>query len=641
MNYRFGVVIHGVLFTFSSHFVLLLLQFVDDDDWSNDDSDEYDSDELTSDWDSEWETVSETSSEDEDKPSKEDTETQPVTRAEVGQADSPYKESVRQAASLVLQAYNHTEAARQLFSDRRTFVFWVLRRFVAVPDELDTVVDQLGTLLAAAAVSPDYTIPSTVCPNTPNAVASQSSSQCLSPAKPWSHEEESEAIAVTDKLQLTRTVIQQAYHLCHDYRLKKLYTKCDHRELFSQKYVEGILKSIEIDANLDLSHGPSGVGSQQSAEDNHMGGDTKDDSVFEHSMHKSSSSHLDIANFCSIVRNQYVLDPEILVALRLSLMKVLIVPDSMHPFTSTDENWRGRIHYCTIQSDSGVDEAHPAYMLVSSSLFAQLTRYLNVVHNRLLEQLSEFGTQASAWLGEMAPDLLSPADKSAHDESAEFDQCPLVSAPASIEQELSNDKHPDDKALMRRDSRRESRAMITVDSIPDEYREGHVCLSLLGTWSGKGLENWNAESSNLLQLVVSLQGLILNSEPYFNEAGFELCRGAEGTSERSRVYNESVVATLVQSMVSLLANPVPVFETQIVQHCKLFGEAYVSLLNFWATLDESEYERRIRCGNSRPPQSIKLPEFPLAPVSKGFQISVRRHSEEFLRLVVALTQSDG
>jgi len=46
-----------------------------------------------------------------------------------------------------------------------------------------------------------------------------------------------------------------------------------------------------------------------------------------------------------------------------------------------------------------------------------------------------------------------------------------------------------------------------------------VCLSLLGTWSGKGNENWSSQS-NLLQVLVSLQGLVLVSQPYFNEAGF-------------------------------------------------------------------------------------------------------------------------
>ena len=53
---------------------------------------------------------------------------------------------------------------------------------------------------------------------------------------------------------------------------------------------------------------------------------------------------------------------------------------------------------------------------------------------------------------------------------------------------------------------------------PNLYTDGKVCLSLLGTWGGKGSEMWTSDST-LLQLLVSIQGLILVPFPYFNEAG--------------------------------------------------------------------------------------------------------------------------
>lgn len=40
---------------------------------------------------------------------------------------------------------------------------------------------------------------------------------------------------------------------------------------------------------------------------------------------------------------------------------------------------------------------------------------------------------------------------------------------------------------------------------PNLYEEGKVCVSLLGTWSGKGTEVWTSNSS-ILQLLVSIQG---------------------------------------------------------------------------------------------------------------------------------------
>ena len=39
---------------------------------------------------------------------------------------------------------------------------------------------------------------------------------------------------------------------------------------------------------------------------------------------------------------------------------------------------------------------------------------------------------------------------------------------------------------------------------PNLYEDGKVCVSLLGTWNGKGSETWTSES-NLLQLLVSIQ----------------------------------------------------------------------------------------------------------------------------------------
>lgn len=42
---------------------------------------------------------------------------------------------------------------------------------------------------------------------------------------------------------------------------------------------------------------------------------------------------------------------------------------------------------------------------------------------------------------------------------------------------------------------------------PNLYEDGKVCISLLGTWSGKGTEVWTLHS-NLLQVIVSIQGQI-------------------------------------------------------------------------------------------------------------------------------------
>ncbi|KAJ3814448.1 hypothetical protein F5876DRAFT_32959 [Lentinula aff. lateritia] len=54
---------------------------------------------------------------------------------------------------------------------------------------------------------------------------------------------------------------------------------------------------------------------------------------------------------------------------------------------------------------------------------------------------------------------------------------------------------------------------------PNLYESGKVCLSLLGTWPGSPEEQWLPYKSTLLQVLVSIQSMILIDLPYFNEPG--------------------------------------------------------------------------------------------------------------------------
>lgn len=120
---------------------------------------------------------------------------------------------------------------------------------------------------------------------------------------------------------------------------------------------------------------------------------------------------------------------------------------------------------------------------------------------------------------------------------------------------------------------------------PNLYEDGKVCVSLLGTWSGRGTEMWTA-SSTLLQVIVSIQGLILVSEPYFNEAGFEKQKGSQQGRENSRMYNEMVVLKLVQAQTKLLLHPPPVFKDIIIIHFKKHSEKLLLRLLQWMEISE-------------------------------------------------------
>lgn len=120
---------------------------------------------------------------------------------------------------------------------------------------------------------------------------------------------------------------------------------------------------------------------------------------------------------------------------------------------------------------------------------------------------------------------------------------------------------------------------------PNLYEDGKVCVSLLGTWSGRGTEIWTS-SSTLLQVIVSIQGLILVSEPYFNEAGFEKQKGSQQGRENSRMYNEMVVLKLVQAQTKLLLYPPLVFKDIIIAHFKKHAEKLLCKLELWMEISE-------------------------------------------------------
>uniref|UniRef100_A0A3Q1GCR1 (E3-independent) E2 ubiquitin-conjugating enzyme n=2 Tax=Acanthochromis polyacanthus TaxID=80966 RepID=A0A3Q1GCR1_9TELE len=121
---------------------------------------------------------------------------------------------------------------------------------------------------------------------------------------------------------------------------------------------------------------------------------------------------------------------------------------------------------------------------------------------------------------------------------------------------------------------------------PNLYDNGKVCVSLLGTWIGKGTERWTSKSS-LLQVLISIQGLILVNEPYYNEAGFDSDRGLQEGYENSRCYNEMALIKMVQSMTQLLQNPVEVFKQEIQEHFSCNGWRLVHRLEAWLELNEA------------------------------------------------------
>ncbi|ESP03792.1 hypothetical protein LOTGIDRAFT_156353 [Lottia gigantea] len=224
---------------------------------------------------------------------------------------------------------------------------------------------------------------------------------------------------------------------------------------------------------------------------------------------------------------------------------------------------------------------------------------------------------------------------------------------------------------------------------PNLYEDGKVCISLLGTWSGKGNELW-CSKSNLLQIFVSVQGLILVKEPYYNEAGYEKQRGSQQAYENSRMYNEMAILKLVQAMSAMAERPPKIFEQEVKDHLLNNGPRMIKRLRSWieisgysfsvpatkntgsstsdiktesrpnidnvssSSVDSScdkdnkgdnsgshvKLEGASKNNNSSSPQDSitksftegnpsTKPDFPLFPVSKGFCLSLRSNLQKF------------
>ncbi|KAK7291707.1 hypothetical protein RIF29_07071 [Crotalaria pallida] len=109
---------------------------------------------------------------------------------------------------------------------------------------------------------------------------------------------------------------------------------------------------------------------------------------------------------------------------------------------------------------------------------------------------------------------------------------------------------------------------------PNLYADGKVCLSLLNTWSGKKCEKWDPSNSTILQVLLSIQGLVLNERPLYNEPTLVF-----GTSNMSRAYNCQVFELTCRSSVYLLRSRPKYFQAFVVEHFRQRGLAMLSACN--------------------------------------------------------------
>nr|CAB3465853.1 unnamed protein product [Digitaria exilis] len=101
---------------------------------------------------------------------------------------------------------------------------------------------------------------------------------------------------------------------------------------------------------------------------------------------------------------------------------------------------------------------------------------------------------------------------------------------------------------------------------PNLYPSGTVCLSLLNTFGGRGSELWSPDASSLLQVVVSIQGPVLNAQPYYNESDHAAQAGTPEGRRNELPYSENAYLLTLQTMLHLLRRPPAGFEGLVRDH---------------------------------------------------------------------------
>lgn len=116
---------------------------------------------------------------------------------------------------------------------------------------------------------------------------------------------------------------------------------------------------------------------------------------------------------------------------------------------------------------------------------------------------------------------------------------------------------------------------------PNLYPNGAVCLSLLNTWNGRKCEKWDPSNSTLLQVLVSIQALVLNEKPLFNEPVYRVLKRSLH-EKKSRAYIEEAFVLTCYTSINLIRKPPKNFEDFVKEHFRERGRVLLTACTEYA-----------------------------------------------------------
>ncbi|KAL4907980.1 hypothetical protein BDW74DRAFT_148341 [Aspergillus multicolor] len=91
---------------------------------------------------------------------------------------------------------------------------------------------------------------------------------------------------------------------------------------------------------------------------------------------------------------------------------------------------------------------------------------------------------------------------------------------------------------------------------PNLSEDGRICLSLLNTWPTQDLDERWSPRSTVLQILVSIMGLVLVKNPFYNEAGYENLAAEGSRCIEASQYTEKVFLMTRSFILRALEHPV-------------------------------------------------------------------------------------
>jgi ubiquitin-protein ligase len=127
---------------------------------------------------------------------------------------------------------------------------------------------------------------------------------------------------------------------------------------------------------------------------------------------------------------------------------------------------------------------------------------------------------------------------------------------------------------------------------PNLYSTGYVCLSIINTWRGRPEEQWNPSSSSLLQVMLSIQSLVMDNNIIQKEPSFE---NLPTQSPENLAYHAEVkYGNLRYAMIDMIRNPPKGFGEVVTQHFKIKKREILKTAKNWT----KEYSKKIDLSHS-------------------------------------------